>query len=92
MTQPTELLVVLLEQRWIDKNKKIIAYHEVGHAIVGSVLENHELLKNNSNSTWWSKRSYMVRPEEDQMLLSFIISSDYYNFSRTCYGALVIQK
>jgi cell division protease FtsH len=28
-----------------DKNKKIIAYHEVGHAIVGSVLENHELEK-----------------------------------------------
>jgi ATP-dependent Zn protease len=24
------------------KNKKLIAYHEVGHAIVGSVLENHD--------------------------------------------------
>jgi ATP-dependent Zn protease len=43
MTQPTVLLVVLLEQRWkIQKIKKLVAYHEVGHAIVGSVLENHD--------------------------------------------------
>jgi cell division protease FtsH len=34
--------LVLLEQRWKIQNKKIIAYHEVGHAIVGSVLENHD--------------------------------------------------
>jgi cell division protease FtsH len=24
------------------KKKKIVAYHEVGHTIVGSVLENHD--------------------------------------------------
>jgi cell division protease FtsH len=24
------------------KNKKLVAYHEAGHAIVGSVLENHD--------------------------------------------------
>jgi ATP-dependent Zn protease len=29
----------------------------------------------------------MVRPEEDQMLLSRSALADYYNFSRTCYGA-----
>jgi ATP-dependent Zn protease len=27
------------------KIKKLVAYHEVGHAIVGSVLENHEVEK-----------------------------------------------
>jgi ATP-dependent Zn protease len=27
------------------KNKKLVAYHEVGHAIVGSVLENHDVEK-----------------------------------------------
>jgi cell division protease FtsH len=28
-----------------SKNKKLIAYHEVGHAIVGSVLENHDAVE-----------------------------------------------
>jgi ATP-dependent Zn protease len=42
MTQPTVLLVVLLEQRWKIQKIKLVAYHEVGHAIVGSVLENHD--------------------------------------------------
>jgi cell division protease FtsH len=35
--------VELLVHQWKIKNKKkLIAYHEVGHAIVGSVLENHD--------------------------------------------------
>jgi cell division protease FtsH len=53
------------------KNKKLIAYHEVGHAIVGSVLENHDevekitLIPRGSAKglTWFT-------PEEDAMLLS----------------------
>jgi hypothetical protein len=32
------------------KNKKLAAYHEVGHAIAGSVLENHDEVENNYNS------------------------------------------
>jgi hypothetical protein len=56
MTQPTVLLVVLLEQRWKIQKIKKVAYHEVG-TIVGSVLENHEVEKI-TNSAWWSKRSY----------------------------------
>nr|YP_010516760.1 cell division protein [Haslea pseudostrearia]UXN44542.1 cell division protein [Haslea pseudostrearia] len=53
------------------KNKKLIAYHEVGHAIVGSVLANHDDVEKITliprggakGLTWFA-------PEEDQMLLS----------------------
>lgn len=53
------------------KNKKLIAYHEVGHAIVGSVLKTHDevdkitLIPRGSAKglTWFI-------PEEDQMLVS----------------------
>ena len=53
------------------KNKKLIAYHEVGHAILGSVLENHDevekitLIPRGSAKglTWFT-------PEEDQTLVS----------------------
>ena len=53
------------------KNKKLIAYHEVGHAIVGSVLENHDevekitLIPRGSAKglTWFT-------PDEDQTLVS----------------------
>jgi cell division protease FtsH len=54
-----------------NKNKKLIAYHEVGHAIVGSVLENHDDVEKVTliprggakGLTWFA-------PEEDQTLVS----------------------
>ena len=54
-----------------SKNKKLVAYHEVGHAIVGSVLEYHDDVEKITliprggakGLTWFA-------PEEDQMLLS----------------------
>ena len=53
------------------KNKKLIAYHEVGHAIVGSVLENHDDVEKVTliprggakGLTWFA-------PNEDQTLVS----------------------
>jgi cell division protease FtsH len=53
------------------KNKKLIAYHEVGHAIIGSLLQNHDnvekvtLIPRGSAKglTWFA-------PDEDQMLIS----------------------
>jgi cell division protease FtsH len=53
------------------KNKKLIAYHEVGHAIVGSVLEHHDSVEKVTliprggakGLTWFA-------PEEDQTLLT----------------------
>merc|ERR1711906_84197 len=53
------------------KNKKLIAYHEVGHAIAGSVLRNHDDVEKITliprggakGLTWFT-------PEEDQSLLS----------------------
>jgi cell division protease FtsH len=54
-----------------SKNKKLIAYHEVGHAIVGSVLENHdEVEKITLVPRGGAKGLTWFAPEEDQMLLS----------------------
>jgi cell division protease FtsH len=63
------------------KNKKLIAYHEVGHAIVGSVLENHdEVEKITLIPRGGAKGLTWFTPEEDQTSFSFsIISSNYYN-------------
>jgi cell division protease FtsH len=64
--------VELLVQLWkIQKNKKLIAYQEVGHAIIGSLLQNHDkvgkvtLIPRGSSKglTWFA-------PDEDQMLIS----------------------
>ena len=53
------------------KNKKLIAYHEVGHAIVGSVLENHdEVEKITLIPRGGAKGLTWFAPEEDQMLVS----------------------
>jgi len=53
------------------KNKKLIAYHEVGHAIVGSVLENHdEVEKITLVPRGGAKGLTWFTPEEDQTLLS----------------------
>ena len=54
-----------------SKNKKLIAYQEVGQAIIGTVLENHDAVEKitlvprggSKGRTWFA-------PEEDQMLLS----------------------
>jgi len=54
-----------------SKNKKLIAYHEVGHAIVGSVLQYHDDVEKITlvprggakGLTWFA-------PEEDQTLVS----------------------
>jgi len=53
------------------KNKKLIAYHEVGHAIVGSVLENHdEVEKITLIPRGGAKGLTWFTPEEDQGLVS----------------------
>lgn len=53
------------------KNKKLIAYHEVGHAIVGSLLENHdEVEKVTLIPRGGAKGLTWFAPGEDQMLVS----------------------
>jgi cell division protease FtsH len=53
------------------KNKKLVAYHEVGHAIVGSVLENHdEVEKITLIPRGGAKGLTWFTPDEDQTLLS----------------------
>merc|ERR1712157_610320 len=42
-----------------SKNKKLIAYHEVGHAITGTVLQSHDEVE-----------KITITPEEDQSLIS----------------------
>ena len=53
------------------KNKKLVAYHEVGHAIIGSILENHdEVEKITLIPRGGAKGLTWFIPEEDQTLLS----------------------
>lgn len=53
------------------KNKKLIAYHEIGHAIVGSVLGNHdEVEKITLIPRGGAKGLTWFTPEEDQTLVS----------------------
>ena len=54
-----------------SKNKKLIAYHEVGRAVIGSLLQNHDAVEkvtliprgSSKGLTWFA-------PNEDQMLIS----------------------
>ena len=53
------------------KNKRLIAYHEVGHAITGSVLKSHdEVEKITLTPRGMAKGLTWFTPQEDQSLLS----------------------
>jgi len=53
------------------KNKRLVAYHEVGHAILGSVLKNHdEVEKITLVPRGGAKGLTWFTPDEDQSLLS----------------------
>src|SRR6056300_1753995 len=53
------------------KNKKLIAYHEVGHAITGTVLRSHdEVEKITITPRGTAKGLTWFTPEEDQSLIS----------------------
>jgi len=54
-----------------SKNKRLIAYHEVGHAVTGSVLKSHdEVEKITLTPRAAAKGLTWFTPEEDQNLLS----------------------
>src|SRR5210317_2199578 len=54
-----------------SKNKKLIAYHEVGHAITGTVLRSHdEVEKITITPRGTAKGLTWFTPEEDQSLIS----------------------
>merc|ERR1711933_520099 len=53
------------------KNKRLIAYHEVGHAIIGSVLKSHdEVEKITLTPRGMAKGLTWFTPREDQGLVS----------------------
>ena len=54
-----------------SKNKKLIAYHEVGHAVTGTVLQSHdEVEKVTITPRGSAKGLTWFTPEEDQNLIS----------------------
>lgn len=54
-----------------SKNKRLIAYHEIGHAITGSVLKSHdEVEKITLTPRGGAKGLTWFTPQEDQSLLS----------------------
>jgi len=54
-----------------SKNKRLVAYHEVGHAIAGTVLKSHdEVEKITLTPRGGAKGLTWFTPEEDQSLLS----------------------
>jgi cell division protease FtsH len=54
-----------------SKNKKLIAYHEVGHAVVASMLENHDQVdKVTLIPRGGAKGLTWFMPDEDQTLIS----------------------
>ena len=54
-----------------NKNKRLVAYHEVGHAIAGTVLKSHdEVEKITLRPRGGAKGLTWFTPEEDQSLLS----------------------
>ncbi len=54
-----------------SKNKRLIAYHEVGHAITGTVLQSHdEVEKITITPRGTAKGLTWFTPEEDQSLIS----------------------
>merc|ERR1712071_279903 len=53
------------------KNKRLVAYHEIGHALTGSVLKSHdEVEKITLTPRGGAKGLTWFAPREDQMLLS----------------------
>jgi len=45
-----------------SKSKRLIAYHEIGHALIGTLVKDHDPVQKVTNSTRTSTRTNLVYP------------------------------
>lgn len=93
ITEAFEKIVMWLTKKsqvMNDEEKKITAYHEVGHALVGKLLPNTDPVhKVSIISRWWALWVTWFLPERDRLLVS---KAKYLDELATLYGWRVAEE
>lgn len=93
ITEAFEKIIMWLHKKSLvmdDKEKKITAYHEVGHALVGRLCDNTDPVhKVSILPRWWALWVTWFLPEKDKVLVS---KAKYLDELATLYGWRVAEE